>query len=240
VAPNTLGDGWITQEERRIMTVVLERPTSPTPIETPYGPPDFEALCRTLLSMDVPDGYRAEIIGGNIVMSPWSKAYYYRGMESIREQLRPHVPEGETCGDAPFLFTFPRQERAYGPDVYVAARDAFNTTKQYIDGDALTVVAELTSPSTRSSDWDDKVRVYGMACVPVYLLLDMEKESATVFSAPSEKGYAAHTTVPFGKTLHIPVPFDCELDTGGFGAPEAQHAPEVRDGEQESRQPEGG
>ena len=101
------------------MTVMLERPT---PIETPDGPPDFEALCRTLLSMDVPDGYRAEIIRGSIVVSPWSKGYYYRVMESVRDQLKPHAPAEHTCGDAPFLFTFPGQERAYGPDIYVAAR----------------------------------------------------------------------------------------------------------------------
>ncbi|WP_343070897.1 Uma2 family endonuclease [Streptomyces bathyalis] len=194
----------------------------PTPIETPDGPPDFEAMCRTLLSMDVPDGYRAEIIRGSIVVSPWSRGFYYRVMESIREQLRQQLPEGETCGDAPFLFTFPSEQRAYGPDLYVAARAAFDTAKRYIDGEALTLVCELTSPSTRDADWDDKVRVYGKAGVPVYLLLDMEEESATVFWAPAEKGYTSHTTVPFGKTLHIPAPFDCELDTSGFGAPAEQ------------------
>ncbi len=71
------------------MTVMLERPT---PMETPDGPPEFEALCRTLLSMDVPDGYRAEIIRGSIVVSPWSKAYDFQAMESVREQLRDRVP----------------------------------------------------------------------------------------------------------------------------------------------------
>jgi hypothetical protein len=35
-----VGDDWITQQERHIMTVMLERPT---PIETLDGPPDFEA-----------------------------------------------------------------------------------------------------------------------------------------------------------------------------------------------------
>jgi hypothetical protein len=69
------------------------------------------------------------------------------------------------------------------------------------------------------------VTVYGEAGVPVYLLLDMQEESATVFWAPSAKGYTSHTTVPFGKPLHIPAPFDCELDTGGFGAPHGKGRP---------------
>jgi hypothetical protein len=226
-----VGDDWITQQERRIMTVMLERPT---PIETPDGPPDFEALCRTLLSMDVPDGYRAEIIRGSIVVSPWSKGFYLPVMRSVRSQLEAHAPEGYFVDSAPFLFTFPGQERAYGPDIYVAAQDAFRTTRRYVDGDALVLVAELTSSSTRGADWEDKVPVYGKHGVPVYLLLDMQEESATVFWAPSEKGYTSHMTVPFGKTLRVPAPFDCELDTNGFGAPvEQDEEPDADSGPEE-------
>lgn len=215
------------------MTVMLERPT---PMETPDGPPEFEALCRTLLSMDVPDGYRAEIIRGSIVVSPWSKAYDFQVMESVREQLRDRVPGGETCGDAPFLFAFPGQKRAYGPDIYVAAREAFSTTKRYVDGEALTMVVELTGDSTYGTDWRDKATVYGTAGVPVYLLLDMQEESATVFWAPSGKGYTSRTTVPFGKTLRLPAPFDVELDTSGFGAPveEAREPQEAGQGREEA------
>lgn len=198
------------------------RPPTPPPepsIQTPDGPPRFVALCRTLLSMEVPAGYRAEVIGGNIVMSPWSKGYYFPVMEAIREQLTHHIPRGCVFGDAPFLFTFPETERAYGPDLYVAARKAFRTTRRYIDGEALTLVGELTSPSTRADDWHDKPTVYGRCGIPVYLLLDMQEQSATVFWEPSELGYASRTTVRIGKTLHIPAPFDCDLDTSDFHPP---------------------
>ncbi|WP_267245682.1 hypothetical protein [Streptomyces sp. PR69] len=33
---------------------------------------------------------------------------------------------------------------------------------------------------------------------------------------PSPKGYRSRTTVPFGKPLHVPPPFDFDLDTTGF------------------------
>ncbi|MDX3387134.1 Uma2 family endonuclease [Streptomyces niveiscabiei] len=52
--------------------------------------------------------------------------------------------------------------------------------------------------------------------VPVYLLLDMPEEEATVFWMPWPKGYQSRCTKPFGEKLHIPAPFDCELDTAGF------------------------
>ncbi|WP_156722766.1 Uma2 family endonuclease [Streptomyces apocyni] len=198
------------------MTLMLERPQT---IEVPHGSARFEALCRTLLTMDVPEGYRAEIVGGNIVMSPWSKGFYLPIMRSIRTQLEPHASKGHLVDHAPFLFTFPGEERAYGPDIYAAASSAFRTHERYVDGEALSFVAELTSASTRGVGWGDKVPVYGRAGVPVYLLVDVQDETATVFSEPSGKGYRSRTTVPFGSKLHIPAPFDCDLDTAEFELP---------------------
>lgn len=111
-------------------------------------------------------------------------------------------------------------ERGYGPDVHAADASARRSRSVHLDGEALSFVAELTSPSTRDADLGDKVRMYGRAGVPVYLLLDMQEEQATVFWAPSCSGYTSHLTVPFGEMLRVPAPFDCELDTTGFTAPE--------------------
>ncbi len=55
--------------------------------------------------------------------------------------------------------------------------------------------------------------------MPSYLLLDMQEELATVYWSPTVKGYESHLTAPFGKTVRIPAPFDCDLDTTGFQAP---------------------
>ncbi|MDJ1130469.1 Uma2 family endonuclease [Streptomyces iconiensis] len=196
------------------MTVDLERPT---PIETPEGQARFQALFRTLLTMKVPEGYRAEIIGGSIVMSPWSKGYYLAVMRSLRTQLEPRLRPGQLVESSRYLFTFPGQERAYGPDVFVASAKAFRTTSRYIDGEALTLVAELTSGSIRTVDWTDKLPVYGKAGVPVYLLLDMEDHTVSVFSTPTPLGYAERRTVGFGEEVPLPEPFGFALETIGFG-----------------------
>ncbi|WP_030675646.1 Uma2 family endonuclease [Streptomyces rimosus] len=198
------------------MTVMLERPKI---IDVPRGSAAFQELCRTVLSMDVPDGYRAEIIGGKIVVSPWSKPYYTPIMLSIEAQLRPHAPEGHLIASAPNLVAFPGQDRCYGPDLYVAAASAFDTDSSFLDGEALSLVGELTSTSTRGADWEDKLPVYGRAGVPVYLLLDMQEQHAIVFWEPSEDGYTKRRTVPFGDKLNIPKPFDCHLDTTDFIRP---------------------
>jgi hypothetical protein len=58
-----------------------------------------------------------------------------------------------------------------------------------------------------------------------YLLLDMQEHTTTVFWTPSEHGYVSRLTVPFGETVHIPAPFDCDLDTSGFVLTEADETP---------------
>ncbi|KNE84109.1 MULTISPECIES: Uma2 family endonuclease [Streptomyces] len=196
------------------MTSMLERPVT---ISDPV-PVDFEELCRAVEELHLPDGYKAEIIRGKIVVSPWSRAYYWRPMKSLRRQLQPHAPEGHDADSAPFLFVFPRSARAYGPDLFVADEAAFEHRSPRIPGEALSLVAELTSVSTKDDDWAEKVAVYGRQ-VPVYLLVDMQAETATVFWDPSEQGYRSRTTVTFGEKLYVPKPFDFDLDTSEFHAP---------------------
>lgn len=199
------------------MTVMAERPMTVTGTD----PHSFEGMLNTLDELNVPDGFKAEIVRGNIVMSPWSRGYDTRVMNQVCRQLQPHLPENHFLSQSPLLFVFPGNERAYGPDIHAAHEDVLETTSTHLDGEALFFVAELTSPSTRSVDLTDKVEDYGRAGVPVYLVLDMQKEVATVFWGPSAKGYEGRLTKPFGEQLRLPEPFDCVLDTAGFEAPKA-------------------
>ncbi|MEU5347708.1 Uma2 family endonuclease [Streptomyces sp. NPDC020766] len=198
------------------MTLMLERP-----MISGTEPHSFEGLLNALDELNVPAGYKAEIIKGNIVLSPWSTGYYVRAMNRVCDQLQPYLPEGHLISQAPLLFVFPGNERAYGPDIHAAHERTLETTSNRLDGEGLSFVAELTSPSTRDDDLTDKVATYAKAGVPVYLLLDMQEEQAIVFGEPSAHGYEARFSKPFGEKLHIPAPFDCLLDTTGFQAPRA-------------------
>lgn len=193
------------------MTIMIERAT---PIEQ-AAPPTFEALLRTVEEMDTPDGFKAELIRGKIIVSPWSMRRYYLPMRALREQLTAHAPEGHLADMAPFLFQFPEAGRAYGPDLYVVDESNFDGEGRHLDGAALSLVAEFTSVSTKDADWREKLDVYGRL-VPVYLVVDMQDSEITCFGDPSPHGYRSRTTVNFGKPLHVPEPFDCTIDTTGF------------------------
>ncbi|MCT7351241.1 Uma2 family endonuclease [Streptomyces sp. 15-116A] len=197
------------------MTVMAERPT----ISGTEPHSDFEELLDVLDELNVPDGYQAEIVRGSIVVSPWSKGYYLEVMELVCDQLRPHLPEGHRISYGPFLYVFPGSESAYGPDIHAADRRTHKTVSNRLDGEGLSFVAELTSDSTRKDDLTGKVEVYAKAGVPVYLVLDMQNEQATVFWSPSGSGYEGRLTKSFGERLDIPEPLNCTLDTSGFKAP---------------------
>ncbi|KPI28869.1 protein of unknown function DUF820 [Actinobacteria bacterium OK074] len=180
----------------------------------------FEGMLDDLDELRVPAGYKPEIIGGNIVLSPWPKGFYTRVMRRVCGQLEPYLPGGHLLDRTPHLFVFPGAERAFGPDIHAAHAQTYETDSVHLDGEGLSFVAELTSVSTRSGDLTDKVEVYGKAGVPVYLVLDMQQEQAIVFGSPSPRGYETRFTKPFGEKLYIPDPFGCTLDTTGFQAPQ--------------------
>ncbi|MDT0344899.1 Uma2 family endonuclease [Streptomyces litchfieldiae] len=179
----------------------------------------FERLCRDLelARAALPGGYRAEIIGGRIVMSPWARGFHNRVLESLLAQLTPHVPPGQAARTTPGLFLFPRQSRVYGPDLHVADRTATPGTGFLLPGAALSLVAEQTSGATREADWTEKADVYGRAQVPVYLLLDMREATVTVFHDPTPGlGYRQRSGVTFGERVRVPEPFGFALDTAGW------------------------
>ncbi|MFB6563538.1 Uma2 family endonuclease [Streptomyces sp. NPDC056400] len=186
-----------------------------TPIETSQASPAFEDLLRTVAELDTPDGFKAELIRGKIVVSPFSRLRYSRRMRLLREQLQSHVPDGHFADTSPFLFRFPSAERGYGPDLYVADEAAFEEDGLHADGAALSLVGEFTSVSTKDADWNEKLDVYGLL-VPVYLVVDMQDSEITCFWDPSPHGYRSRTTVSFGEPLHVPEPFDFAIDTTGF------------------------
>lgn len=204
-----------SERGRFLVTTVLERPVT----ADHFAPGEFEDLLQIALDLDTPDGFKAEIIEGAIVVSPFQSPYYRRPMKRLREDLEAHCPAGHEADTSPFLFAFPKATRAYAPDLYVADVESFEQLRGPVNGAALSLVAEFTSPSTRAADVKDKLAVYGRH-VPVYLLLDMQDEEATVFWEVSPNGYRAHRSVSFGQSLAIPEPFGFDLDTSGFGRPE--------------------
>lgn len=85
-------------------------------------------------------------------------------------------------------------------------------------GNALLGV-EITSKGNADTDRKAKLWSCAHAGVPLYLLLDRFAgggPAVELHSVPDNGVFMASPRVGFGKPIHLPAPFDLELDTAAF------------------------
>ncbi|NYJ36284.1 Uma2 family endonuclease [Nocardiopsis aegyptia] len=197
-------------------------------IEAVEGPlPHWEIMLRALDDLNVPEGWRAEIIEGEIiVVAPpdyeHSQIVWLMTKALTREVLR----EGSALAHAEVHQTqdlkIPRTGSMYFPDLMVLPESAPDPDAENPAADAI-LVMEVTSRSTAKRDRKAKLWGYAHAGIALYLLVDRRdpttrKGEVTLFSEPENGVYTSVVKVPFGKEIHLPEPFDLTLDTSEFPA----------------------
>lgn len=77
------------------------------------------------------------------------------------------------------------------------------------------MVVEITSHDrdTNQRDRIDKPVGYGAVDIPVYLLVDRDKETVVVYSEPKDGSYQQITPFPWGTPVELPDPLGFTLDT---------------------------
>ncbi|WP_328338156.1 Uma2 family endonuclease [Streptomyces violaceus] len=176
-----------------------------------------EVLLEGFLALDTPEGFRAELIEGEIVVAPPPDGDHEDYIGLIVEQVHLHsrtrmqfagtkglilrsggsCPKDRVIPDGTFA---PRELRLYrGADSWMPC-------------DGVAMVLEVTSTKPKA-DREVKRRCYARAGIPFYLLVDRDIAQVTVFSEPKEDDYREHCARPFGKPITLPEPFAFELDT---------------------------
>ncbi|MET8677792.1 Uma2 family endonuclease [Streptomyces sp. NPDC004647] len=181
---------------------------------------ELEDLLRTYEHLEVPEGQRAELIGGEIVISPtpanfhnwiYSELHYLLGQRAR--------PRGWSVTNTTTV-VLPATGEHFIPDLIVCESAALRDTEDWrITAEDVLLAAEITSPSTARRDRTAKVWGYAHSLLPVYLLVDPQdgEGSTTVYANPDGKGsYRDQHRVLFGEKLLLPEPFGLELDTSVF------------------------
>ncbi|MFF2377570.1 Uma2 family endonuclease [Streptomyces xiamenensis] len=168
--------------------------------------------------MDVPPGWKAEIIEGSIVMSPAPSKPHTVVTSKVHRRLLPALPEGWDVYQNVDV-RIPLRSGVFQPDLVVLPEalmlDGVPETRA---GDAALVV-EVTSPGNAGRDRVEKLAGYARAGVPLYLLVDRVPPMGpviTLFGEPQRDVYQTLWTGKFGDPIPLPAPFDCSLDTGDF------------------------
>ena len=197
----------LAHERPEIMPEI--RTESASPAED--GPDLDEVVWQAWKAMELPEGYRAEIIEGAIEVSPTGRYAHSQIVFLLKETLGEFLRGGDFAArnDTNII----HENRAWVPDLFIVARDA----ERYVTDDGLglaaagvRVVFEVVSPGKRSQDRDrvKKRREYARASIPVYVIIDDYDKQGTVTvltePQPDRADWLGVTSVPYGTDVQIP------------------------------------
>ncbi|MGY1580048.1 Uma2 family endonuclease [Streptomyces sp. MN13] len=170
-----------------------------------------EVLWQAWKAMELPEGYRAEIIEGAIEVSPTGRLSHAQITNRVRRALDRFLDGGEYACHQDINVI--HQRKAWIPDALVAHEDL----EAHADEDGLGVAAsavqlvvEVVSPGKRNQDRDRirKRREYARAGIPVYLLIDDYdgQGAVTLFSRPrpDKADWEDIHRVPYGTEVTVP------------------------------------
>ncbi|MEE1810152.1 Uma2 family endonuclease [Streptomyces sp. BE133] len=183
----------------------------------------WDYLLQTWRELDVPEGWRAEIDEGQIVLVPPPHAHHNGIAAKVQRRLYKDLPEELEIYQTLGIHVAPL-DKLYVPDLVVMPSELIDATdpetSDPMDASEALLIVEITSKGNARDDRTKKYRAYARAGVPMYLLIDrfdMRGAMATLFTEPNEDGtYKRSDPVPFGKPLTLPEPFGTTLLTEEF------------------------
>ncbi|MFD4502012.1 Uma2 family endonuclease [Streptomyces sp. NPDC058457] len=175
------------------------------------GPDLDEVLWQAWKAMELPEGYRAEIIEGAIEVSPTARRSHMQIANRVRKALDKFLDGGEyTCyQDGNVIHNC----KAWIPDVFVAPEDTEpcgDEDDMGVRADAVHLIVEVVSPGKRNQDRDRirKRREYARAGIPVYVIIDDYdgQGAVTVFTGPrpDKADWEDIHRVPYGTEVTVP------------------------------------
>lgn len=183
-----------------MVMAIMERPVS------------ADAVLAALDELSIPEGFRAELIEGEIVVTPPPVGDHEDILGLIGRQIaRNAASELYLSGTKGLIVPGGR----FIPDGTVAPAGHFRGKDPWMKPDGVILVIEVTSTNPHR-DREQKRRGYAAAKIPLYMLVDRESAEVVLYSEPRDGRYLADVRVPFGKSLDLPEPLSFTLDTGRF------------------------
>jgi Uma2 family endonuclease len=171
---------------------------------------DLERLWQ---SLELP-GYRVELIGGQIVVSPTASRGHSNVVTELIDQLA-DVKRRRWERHTNLTVHIPATRERLIPDLAIVPRDAPGFDENELLAPGVLLAAEVVSPHSRREDRDVKPLAYARSGILLYLLIDKltDPPGITVFSQPGADGYTRRQTAAAGQPLRLPEPFGIALDT---------------------------
>ncbi|MDT0270127.1 Uma2 family endonuclease [Streptomyces sp. DSM 44915] len=171
-----------------------------------------------LRGLDVPEGFRVEVYEEEIVVTPPPDGDHEYIVAALTREVLLHAGTAMlSAGNKGLLLPrgglFPLNRMVPDATFAPVAANPFRGAPAWMEPEGVSMVVEVTS-SRPERDRFDKRRAYAQGGIPLYLLVDRDRGTSTLFSAPTQQDYAQQHRVPLGKPLPLPDPFAFDLDTG--------------------------
>lgn len=183
------------------MTVLMEAPSA-TDDEN-----EVHELARLMDSLELPPGYKAQLVGREIIVTPPPGFNHQTILVRIRRQL----PRDAWDADGNIGVMTPGGR--FIPDLVVADLDYWerDSDDNWQSPDRIAMVVEVTSTNA-FVDREPKRLGYAAAKIPLYLLVDRQKKETVLFSGPRDGDYAVTARRPLGEPIPLPEPFSFTLE----------------------------
>ncbi|MFD5948533.1 Uma2 family endonuclease [Streptomyces collinus] len=177
-------------------------------VEQPFH--EEEPVTLTTIADEIMErhpGYRVEIIGGHLLVTPSPDAPHARALTKL---MRPFIAAGLDDGETEVLqnvgLWLPTGAEDYAiPDLVVVDADIDDhlVENNAYDPACFRLVLEVTSGNWKD-DLKTKVAAYAEAKVPVYVVVDRKHQRLHVLTDPVGSGYENHRPHAPGELVTLP------------------------------------
>ncbi|MFJ6144259.1 Uma2 family endonuclease [Streptomyces anulatus] len=180
-----------------------------------------EVLLEGFLALDTPEGFRGELIEGEIVVTPPPDGDHEDYINVVLKQvLRKSRTDMDYSGNKGLKLrsggACPKNHAIPDGTFAPTKLRLFRGAESWMAPEGVALVVEVTSTKPQA-DREAKRRCYARGGIPLYLLIDRDDSSVTLFSDPENDDYRQLLTIPYGKPLPLPEPFAFDLETSDFG-----------------------
>ncbi|MFJ5047105.1 Uma2 family endonuclease [Streptomyces sp. NPDC088719] len=167
---------------------------------------EFEELARRAPEL--------EFIHGRVQVKPVPNGNHAEIVTWLQKLCMQHRPDLWLYPGQGIAIETYREGRAR-PDGVLAPDEHFAGAGEWAAPTGVLMTVEVTSrdADTNRRDRVEKPDGYAAVGIPVYLLVDREACSVTVFTEPEKGTYRSATTRPFGAVVELPGPVGFALDT---------------------------
>ncbi|MFJ9851750.1 Uma2 family endonuclease [Streptomyces sp. NPDC101150] len=166
--------------------------------------------------LEVPEGFKAELLRGEIVMMAGPDLVHNRIVLRVLRQIPDQEWDCLQTQDIDLL----NETSEPQPDLVVLERDAGPDSGRLLPAQMITVLVEVVSKNSVDRDYGVKRSIYAAGGIPAYLIIDPIMAQCVLLTEPTGTGedaeYRVQSIYKFGESVPLDL-LGIELDTSEFG-----------------------